>query len=273
MNLTRYNPVTSTLRHKSLIDKSDLWRGSPIKYLTIGKLRTGGRNNTGRITSFHIGGGHKQLYRKIDFNRKLYNIPCMVVRIEYDPNRTTNIALVCYLNGILSYIISPQSVSPGDILISGVNVEQRIGNSMMIKDILIGTTIYNVELQPGAGAIFSRSAGSSSTLLSKESNGYALIKLSSGEIRLVSILSMATIGQPSNIDFKNIYSGKAGRTRWLGRRPVVRGVAMNPVDHPHGGGEGKTAAGRCSVTPWGKLTKGKKTRLGKYNPLIIKRIN
>jgi len=273
MNLKIYQPLTPSLRHKISLDKSFLWKGRPVKYLTQYIHKTGGRNNNGRITSYHIGGGHKRLYRNIDYRRDILNIPGIVIRIEYDPNRTSYIALICYQAGILSYIIAPNNIKIGDIIYSNEISSVHLGTCKEIKDILVGTIIHNVELYPGSGAKLSRSAGSYCTLISKESNGYALLKLSSGELRMVSLLCNGVIGVCSNLEHKNQVYAKAGHTRWLGKKPVVRGVAMNPIDHPHGGGEGKTSGGRCSVTPWGKLTKGKKTVRKIRSKLIIKRIN
>ena len=273
MTLKLYSPITPTLRHKVSLDTSFLWKGRPVKYLTQYIAKTGGRNNLGRITSYHIGGGHRRIYRNIDFVRNIINIPAIVVRIEYDPNRSSHIALICYNNGILSYIVCTNTLKVGDILYSNNNKGYYIGNNTEIKDMLVGSIIHNVELLPGKGAKLARSAGTYCVVISKDTSGYALLRLNSGELRMVPLVCIATLGVCSNLDHKNKSYGKAGYTRWIGRRPIVRGVAMNPVDHPHGGGEGKTSGGRCSVTPWGKLTKGKKTVKFNKNKLIVKRIN
>lgn len=271
MALKQYNPITPSLRELIQVDKSSLWKGNPVKSLTEGLNKTGGRNNNGRITSRHIGGGHKKLYRIIDFKRNKNDVYGQVERIEYDPNRTAFIALVKYVDNQNSYILAPQKLNIGDKIISSENADIKIGNCLPLKNIPIGTTIHNIEMKPGKGGQIARSAGSSADLVGKDS-GYAQIKLRSGELRTVPLECKATIGVVSNPDQKNINLGKAGRTRWLGRRPVVRGVAMNPVDHPHGGGEGKTSGGRHPVTPWGKPTKGKKTRRNKRTSKnIIKR--
>lgn len=273
MILKLYTPITPTLRHKISVDRSFLWKGRPIKYLTQYINKTGGRNNLGRITSYHIGGGHKRLYRNIDFNRNIIGIPAIIVRLEYDPNRSSFIALICYKNGILSYIIAPSNVKIGDIIYSDNKIGHHLGNNVEIKDMLVGSVIHNVEIKPGNGSQIARSAGTYCVIVSKNTSGYAMLKLNSGELRMVPLLCKATLGICSNLDHKNESHGKAGYTRWIGRRPTVRGVAMNPIDHPHGGGEGKTSGGRCSVTPWGKLTKGKKTVTANKNKLIVKRIN
>lgn len=270
MALKKYNPVTPSLREKLTIDKTALWSGKPFKKLTKGLIKTGGRNNQGRITMFHIGGGHKRLYRIIDFKRTLFNTKGTVKRIEYDPNRSAWIALVVYENGIISYILAPNGLTIGDNIISGEKVDIKIGNALPLKNIPIGTLIHNIELKPGKGGQLSRSAGTYAQLIRKDEGTYAMLRLSSGEQRLVSMQSMASIGVVSNLDNQNINFGKAGTTRWKNRRPIVRGVAMNPVDHPHGGGEGRTSGGRPSVTPWGKPTKGKATRsVRKKNPFIL----
>ncbi|MGC0371827.1 MAG: hypothetical protein DGJ47_000528 [Rickettsiaceae bacterium] len=271
MALKKYNPVTPSQRGLVRVDKSDLWKGSPLKSLTKGLKKTGGRNNLGRITSRHIGGGHKKLYRLIDFKRKKFDIVANVERIEYDPNRTCYIALLKYEDGEMSYILAPSKLKSGDKIVSGDSVDINVGNSMPLQNIPVGTIIHNIEMKVGKGGQIARSAGASASLVGKDS-GYAQIKLSSGEVRLISLSCMATIGSLSNADKKNTIIGKAGRSRWLGRRPHVRGVAMNPVDHPHGGGEGKTSGGRHPVTPWGKPTKGKKTRKNKLtSKFILKR--
>jgi large subunit ribosomal protein L2 len=271
MALKKYNPVTASQRGLVRTDRSALWKGDPVKQLTVGLRKTGGRNNLGRITSRHIGGGHKKLYRLIDFKRNKFDVAGTVERIEYDPNRTAFIALIRYEDGQLSYILAPAKLKEGDQVMSGQNVEIKIGNALPLKNIPTGSVIHNIEMKPGKGGQIARSAGASANLVGKDS-GYAQIKLSSGEIRLILLECFATIGELSNADKKNINIGKAGRNRWLGNRPHVRGVAMNPIDHPHGGGEGKTSGGRHPVTPWGKPTKGKKTRKNKLtSKFILKR--
>lgn len=268
-NLKHYKPITPSLRHVVLVNKTNLWKGKPYKPLTSGLTKTGGRNNLGRTTSFHRGGGNKRKYRLIDFKRNNPNFAKgLVKRLEYDPNRSAFIALLEHNNKSLnkiqySYIIAPQDISVGDILHSSVtkksSADIKPGNTLMLKDIPLGTLIYNIETKPGAGASVARSAGVFAQLIKKDSQK-ASLRLPSGKTITVLLSCAATIGTVSNENNKNISLGKAGRSRWLGRRPVVRGVAMNPVDHPHGGGEGKTSGGRSSVTPWGIPTKGKKTR-------------
>lgn len=273
MALKSFNPTTPSLRGLVQIDRSHLWKGRPHKPLTVGLKKTGGRNNLGRITSWHRGGGAKQLYRIIDFKRNKLDMQAVVERIEYDPNRTCFIALVKYEDGTYTYILAPQSLKPGDKIVSGEQVDIREGNSMPLRNIPVGTNVHNIEMKPGKGGQMMRAAGSFALLAGKDS-GYAQLKLRSGEFRIVPLDCRATIGVLSNADHQNTTIGKAGRNRWLGWRPVVRGVAMNPVDHPHGGGEGKTSGGRHPVTPWGKKTKGKKTRRNKFtSQFIIKRRN
>ena len=269
--LNKFKPVTPGLRGTVLVSKKHLSKEKPVKSLTKALSSTGGRNNQGRITSRRMGGGVKRKYRIIDFKRNKTDITAEVIRNEYDPNRSSFISLIKYDDGELSYIISPKNVKEGDKLISGENVEIKNGNCLPLKNIPLGITIHNIELKPGAGAQLVRSAGSSAQIVSKESP-YVQIKLVSGEIRHINKDSRATIGEVSNPDQKNIKLGKAGRKRYLGFRPKVRGVVMNPVDHPHGGGEGRTSGGRNPVTPWGVSTKGKKTRNNKKtNVFIIKR--
>jgi len=271
MALKKYNPTTPSQRGLVRVDRSELWKGGPQKQLTEGIAKTGGRNNRGRITSRHIGGGHKKLYRIIDFKRNKFDSVATIERIEYDPNRTAYIALIKYEDGELSYILAPAKLKQGDKIISGTgDVDIKIGNSLPLKNIPVGTIVHNVEMKPGKGGQIARSAGASVSLVGKDS-GYAQLKLASGELRIVLLSCMATIGTLSNADKKNTIVGKAGRNRWLGKRPHVRGVAMNPVDHPHGGGEGKTSGGRHPVTPWGKPTKGKKTRKNKLTSKFILR--
>ena len=270
MSLKTFKPYTKSNRGTVIVDKSNLWKGGPFKSLTKGQKSTGGRNNYGRITSRHRGGGVKHKYRIIDFLRNKKNMPAVIERIEYDPNRTSYIALIKYEDNLRSYIICPQGLKIGDKISSGDNVEIKIGNCLKLKDIPPGTTIHNVELIPGNGGKLARSAGSSVTL-SGVDDDYAILKLSSGETRKVSINCSATIGAVSNPDQKNIKIGKAGRNRWKGKRPQSRGVAMNPVDHPHGGGEGKSAGGRHPVSRSGQSAKGLKTRDNKRTDKFIVR--
>ncbi len=268
MALKTFKPYTKSNRGTVIIDKSSLWKGSPYKPLTKGQTSTGGRNNYGRITSRSKGAGHKKKFRIIDFMRKKKNVTATVQRIEYDPNRTAYIALIKYDDKEMNYIICPQNLKVGEKIVSGKNIEIKIGNNLELKDIPPGTSIHNVELIPGNGGKLARSAGSSVTL-SGYDDDYAIIKLSSGETRKVRSECTATIGVVSNPDQKNIKVGKAGRNRWKGKRPSVRGVAMNPVDHPHGGGEGKTSGGRSPVSPWGQSAKGLKTRRPKRSDKLI----
>lgn len=270
MALKKFNPVTPSQRALVIVDRSELWKGKPEKSLTVGISKTGGRNNLGRTTSWHRGGGHKRKYRLVDFKRKTWDIEATVERIEYDPNRTAFIALIRYENGDLSYILAPQRLIIGDKVVAGEKVDIKPGNALPLKNIPVGTILHNIEMKVGKGGQIARSAGSYVQLVGKDS-GYALLRLRSGEVRLVRAECMATIGAVSNPDHQNVNFGKAGRMRWLGRRPVVRGVAMNPIDHPHGGGEGKTSGGRHPVTPWGKPTKGKRTRSNKATGKYIVR--
>lgn len=271
MSLKHYSPVTPGQRGLIGVDRGDLWSGKPVKALTFGLKSSGGRNNAGRITSYNRGGGHKRRYRVIDFKRLKDGMAASVERIEYDPNRTAFIALIKYEDGELSYILAPQKLQIGDKIFSGADADIKPGNVLPLKNIPVGTIVHNVEMRPGKGGQIARSAGSYVQIVGKDVS-MVLLKLRSGEVRTVSAGCRATIGSVSNSDLQNTTIGKAGRARWLGRRPVVRGVAMNPVDHPHGGGEGKTSGGRHPVTPWGKCTKGKKTRKRKYtNKFIIKR--
>jgi large subunit ribosomal protein L2 len=260
MALKNYKAITPSLRQLITIDKSELWKGSPLKILTTKVGEDSGRNNMGHITVRHKSGGHKKSFRVIDFKRDKIDLEAKVERIEYDPNRTAFIALIKYSDGIFSYILAPHKLSVGDkIMSSKTLIDIKIGNSMPLSVIPIGSIIHNIELKPGAGGAISRSAGTYAQLVGKN-DGYALVKIQSGEIRMFLLNCMATIGSVSNLDNKNISIGKAGRSRWLGIRPTVRGVVMNPVDHPHGGGEGKTSGGRHPVSPTGKSAKGKKTR-------------
>lgn len=273
MALKHFNPVTPSTRGTILIDRSELFKGKPVKQLTEGKSHSGGRNNHGRITVRFRGGGHKQSYRIVDFKRRKFNVPATVERLEYDPNRTAFLALLKYEDGELSYIIAPQRLKVGDTVIAGERVDIKPGNAMPLGAIPVGTIIYNIEMKPGAGGKIARSAGTYAQLVGKDA-GYAQIKLMSGELRLVRGECIAAIGAVSNPDNQNQQIGKAGRSRWLGRKPHQRGVVMNPVDHPHGGGEGRTSGGRHPVTPWGKPTKGYKTRTNKRTDnLIVRRRN
>ena len=258
MALKTYKPITPSLRQLVIVDRTGLWKGKPVKSLTRGKKKTGGRNNHGRITSNHMGGGHKQRLRTVDFKRRRFDVAATVERLEYDPNRSAFIALIKYTDGELSYIIAPQRLKAGDEVVSGERVDIKPGNAMPLANMPVGTIVHNVELKKGKGGQLARSAGT-----------YAQLKLSSGELRVVPGECLATVGAVSNPDNQNTVIGKAGRQRWLGRRPVTRGVAMNPVDHPHGGGEGRTSGGRHPVTPWGKPTKGKKTRTNKATDKFI----
>ncbi len=259
MALKKFNPRTPGQRQLVQIDRSDLYKGKPEKALTEGLKKTGGRNNHGRITCRHIGGGHKRSYRTIDWKRTKFDMPATVLRIEYDPNRTAFIALVEYKDGVKTYIVAPQRLQVGDKIIAGKKVDVKPGNAMPLKNMPVGTIIHNIEMKPGKGAQMVRSAGTYAQLVGRD-QGYAQIKLASGELRIVRGECMAVVGAVSNPDHMNTNMGKAGRNRWKGRRPTVRGVVMNPVDHPHGGGEGKSSGGRHPVTPWGVPTKGYKTR-------------
>jgi large subunit ribosomal protein L2 len=273
MALKQFNPVTPSLRNTVLVSRKELWKGKPVKGLTEGKSSSGGRNNHGHTTVRFRGGGHKQTYRMVDFKRRKWDVAGRVERIEYDPNRTAFIALVKYADGELAYIIAPQRLAVGDNVIAGQRADIKPGNAMPLAAIPVGTIIHNIEMKEGAGAKVARSAGTFAQLVGKDA-GYAQVKLMSGELRVVRAECMATIGAVSNADNSNIHIGKAGRSRWLGRRPHNRGVVMNPVDHPHGGGEGRTSGGRHPVTPWGKPTKGYKTRVNKRtDKLIIRRRN
>jgi large subunit ribosomal protein L2 len=273
MALKHFNPVTPSSRGTVLIDRSELHKGKPVKQLTEGKSHSGGRNNHGRITVRFRGGGHKQSYRIVDFKRRKFDMPATVERLEYDPNRSAFIALVRYEDDEIAYILAPQRLGVGDQVVSGEHVDVKPGNAMPLRAMPVGTIIHNVELKMGAGGKIARSAGTYAQLVGKDA-GYAQIKLMSGELRLVRGECIAAIGAVSNPDNQNQQIGKAGRSRWLGRKPHQRGVVMNPVDHPHGGGEGRTSGGRHPVTPWGKPTKGYKTRTNKRTDnLIVRRRN
>ena len=270
MALKTFNPTTPGRRGLVLVDRSALWKGKPVKQLTEGLTGSGGRNNKGRVTARRRGGGHKRAYRLVDFRRNKADVPAVVERIEYDPNRTAFIALVRYADGELSYILAPQRVGVGDSVISGEKVDVKPGNAMPLRSIPIGTLVHNVEMKAGKGGQMARAAGSFVQLVGRDA-GYAILRLKSGEQRRVRQECMATVGAVSNPDHSNIKLGKAGRNRWAGKRPSVRGVAMNPVDHPHGGGEGRTSGGRHPVTPWGKPTKGKRTRSNRATDKYIVR--
>ncbi len=269
MALKSYNPVTPSQRELILVDRSDLWKGKPVKDLTLGLTKSGGRNNQGRITMWQRGGGHKRRYRKVDFKRRRFEA-AVVERLEYDPNRTAFIALIKYANGDLAYILAPQRLAVGDKIEAGEKADIKPGNALPLAAIPVGTIVHNVELQAGQGGRIARSAGTYVQVVGRDS-GYALLRLNSGEQRRVRQECMATIGAVSNADHSNQNFGKAGRNRWKGKRPHVRGVVMNPIDHPHGGGEGRTSGGRHPVTPWGKPTKGAKTRKNKKTDRLIMR--
>ncbi|WP_130469936.1 50S ribosomal protein L2 [Candidatus Magnetaquicoccus inordinatus] len=259
MALKKYQPTSNGKRAQVSVDYRGLSKDGPEESLVVGADKSGGRNSYGRMTVRHRGGGHKRRYRIVDFRRNKFDIPAKVASLEYDPNRTAFIALLNYADGEKRYILAPQRVQVGDELVAGKNVEIKPGNALPLRNIPVGTVVHNVEMKPEKGGQMARSAGSQAQLMGKEGK-YAQLKLPSGEMRLVLLDCMATIGLVSNPDHGNVKIGKAGRKRWLGWRPSVRGVAMNPVDHPHGGGEGRTSGGRHPVTPWGVPTKGKKTR-------------
>ncbi|PYX91985.1 MAG: 50S ribosomal protein L2 [Acidobacteria bacterium] len=268
MAIKTYRPMTPSLRFQSTVVHDEVTTNRPHKPLTKIKLRTGGRRNAGDITLWHRGGGHKRKLRAIDFKRDKAGVPATVASIEYDPNRSARIALLSYADGEKRYILQPQGLKVGQKIVSGPDADILVGNALPLRNIPPGTTVHNIELKPGKGAQMVRSAGGAAQLVAKEDD-WALIKLPSGETRRVLVDCMATIGQVGNLDHENISIGKAGRTRWLGRKPVNRGVAMNPVDHPHGGGEGKTSGGRHPVTPWGQPTRGYKTRNNKRTDKFI----
>jgi large subunit ribosomal protein L2 len=271
MSLKVFKSYTKSTRGTVLVDRKDIWKGRPIKSLTTGQHSTGGRNNLGRITSRHRGAGQKHKYREIDFYRKKDDIKAVVERIEYDPNRSAYVALIKYEDGVMNYILAPNKIKKGDEVISGNSKDIKIGNCMKLSDIPTGTDIHNIELNPNAGGKLARSAGASAQI-SGSDNNYCIVKLKSGEVRKIINTARATIGTVSNSDHQNIKIGKAGRNRWKGKRPQTRGVAMNPVDHPHGGGEGKTSGGRNPVSPWGQSSKGLKTRKNKRtNKFIVSR--
>lgn len=271
MALKTYNPTSEGRRTLITTDRSELWKGAPVKTLTEGLSKSGGRNNRGRITSFHRGGGHKRTYRMIDFKRVKFDVVGTIERLEYDPNRTAWIALVKYEDGELAYIVAPQRLGAGDKVISSMNtVDVKPGNAMPLERMPVGTIVHNIELKPRKGGQVARSAGAYAQYVGRD-QGWAILRLNSGEQRRVHGTCLATVGAVSNQDHSNTSLGKAGRSRWLGRKPVNRGVTMNPIDHPHGGGEGRTSGGRHPVTPWGKPTKGKKTRSNKATDKFIVR--
>ena len=266
-----YNPTTPSNRFRTTLDTKDLSTDRPLKRLTRAKLRISGRNNKGHLTIRHRGGGHKRLYRTIDFRRDKREITAAVASLEYDPNRSAHIALLAYADGEKRYILAPDGLAVGSTVVASDSADILIGNALPLRNIPLGTMIHNIELKKGKGGQMARSAGTAAQLLAKEA-GYAQIKMPSGETRMVHLDCYATIGQVGNLNYENVSIGKAGRSRWLGIRPTVRGVVMNPIDHPHGGGEGKTSGGRHPVSPWGQPTKGYKTRNNKRTQrFIIKR--
>ena len=268
MALKQYNPTSPGVRGLILVDKSSLWKGKPVKALTEGKLKTGGRNNKGHVTSRGIAGGHKQKYRYIDFKRRKWDVEGTVERLEYDPNRTAFIALVSYGDGEQAYIIAPQRLAVGDKVIAAKRTDVKPGNAMELGSVPVGTIVHNVEMKPLKGGQIARSAGTYVQVVGRD-RGMVIVRLGSGEQRYIHGECMATVGAVSNPDNQNQNLGKAGRSRWMGKRPLTRGVAMNPVDHPHGGGEGRTSGGRHPVTPWGKPTKGARTRHNKSTDKMI----
>ena len=271
MSLKTFKSYTKSTRGTVLVDRKNLWKGKSLKSLSFGKISSGGRNNLGRITSRSKGAGHKKKYRLVDFYRKKDDLKAKVERIEYDPNRSAYLALVKYEDGITNYILAPDKINIGDEIVSGNRKEIKNGNCMPLSDIPAGTDVHNIELTPNGGGKLARSAGSVAQIYGTDNN-YSLVRLASGEIRKIINSARATIGTVSNSNHQNIKIGKAGRNRWKGKRPSVRGVAMNPVDHPHGGGEGKTSGGRSPVSPWGQSAKGLKTRKNKTtNKYIISR--
>src|SRR6187399_305597 len=268
MALKTYKPITPSLRQLVIVDRTGLWKGKPVKALTKGKSEAGGRNNHGHITAHHRGGGHKRRLRLVDFKRRKFNVAATVERLEYDPNRSGFIALIKYADGELAYILAPQRLKAGDEVVSGQRVDIKPGNAMPLGNMPVGTIVHNVELKIGKGGQLARSAGTYAQIVGRDGE-YVIVRLNSGEQRLVHGRCVATIGAVSNPDHMNTSIGKAGRNRWLGRKPHNRGVSMNPIDHPHGGGEGRTSGGRHPVTPWGFPTKGKKTRKNKSTNRFI----
>ena len=270
MALKNYRPTTPSRRGLVLVDRGELHKGSPVKTLTEGRSKSGGRNNRGRMTVRRRGGGHKRRYRIVDFKRRKFGVEATVERLEYDPNRSAFIALLRYEDGERAYIVAPQRLRAGDRVVADEQADIKPGNAMPMRNMPVGTIVHNVEMKPGKGGQIARAAGNYAQLIGKDA-GYALLRLSSGEQRMVRAECMATVGAVSNPDNQNVKLGKAGRNRWRGRRPKVRGVAMNPVDHPHGGGEGRSSGGRHPVTPWGAPTKGKRTRRNKASARLILR--
>ncbi len=271
MAIKKYNPTTPSRRHMTVMDYHEITKKEPEKKLTRKLSKTGGRNAQGRLTVRHRGGGHKRLYRVIDFRRIKDEVPAKVAAIEYDPNRSANIALLHYFDGHKAYILAPNHLKVGDVVVSGTNADIKIGNSLPLRYIPTGSTIHNIELKPGKGGQMVRSAGTSAQLMAKE-GAYGHVRLPSGEVRLVHLNCRASIGQVGNLDYENQTIGKAGRNRWLGKRPTVRGSVMNPVDHPHGGGEGRAPIGRkYPVSPWGKIAIGGKTRKKKPSDNMVVR--
>ena len=268
MALKTYNPTSPSMRQLVLVDRSGLWKGKPVKTLTVGISASGGRNNHGRITTRFRGGGHKRSYRLVDFKRRKFDVAGTVERLEYDPNRTAFIALVRYEDGEQAYILAPQRLQAGDKVVAGERVDVKPGNAAPLRGIPVGTIVHNVELKPGKGGQLARSAGAYAQLVGRDGD-WSQIRLASGEIRRVRSECMASVGAVSNPDHQNVNWGKAGRMRWKGRKPHNRGVTMNPVDHPHGGGEGRTSGGRHPVSPWGQPTKGHKTRRNKKTSNMI----
>jgi large subunit ribosomal protein L2 len=268
MALKHFNPTSAARRGLILVDRASLWKGKPEKSLTEGKTKTGGRNNMGHATSRGIGGGHKQRYRIVDFKRRRWDEAATVERLEYDPNRSAFIALIAYADGARAYILAPQRLAPGDQVVAGRKVDVKPGNAMEIGQVPVGTIVHNVELKPGKGGQLARAAGTFIQVVGRD-RGMVIIRLNSGEQRYVRGDCMATVGAVSNPDNANTNLAKAGRARWMGTRPLTRGVAKNPVDHPHGGGEGRTSGGRHPVTPWGKPTKGARTRHNKATDGMI----
>jgi large subunit ribosomal protein L2 len=271
MTIKTYRPSSAAIRFRTTLDNSELSKERPLKSLSAYKQRISGRNNKGHLTIRHRGGGHRKLYRMIDFRRDKRDIPAKVASLEYDPNRSARIALLSYLDGEKRYILAPNGLAVGSTVVAGEGADILVGNALPLKNIPLGTMVHNIELKKGKGGQMARAAGVAAQLLAKEA-GYAQIKMPSGETRMVHLDCYATIGQVGNLDHENVSIGKAGRTRWMGIRPTVRGVVMNPIDHPHGGGEGKTSGGRHPVSPWGQPTKGYKTRNNKRTQrFIIKR--
>jgi large subunit ribosomal protein L2 len=268
MALKHYNPTSPARRGLILVDRSALWKGKPVKALTEGKNKTGGRNNKGHVTSRGIAGGHKQSYRFVDFKRRKWDMPATVERLEYDPNRSAFIALIIYEDGEQNYILAPQRLAPGDKVVAGSKVDVKPGNAMLLSQMPVGTILHNIEMKPGKGGQIARSAGTYAQLVGRD-RGMVIVRLGSGEQRYIRGECMGTVGAVSNPDNANTNLAKAGRNRWKGIRPLTRGVAKNPVDHPHGGGEGRTSGGRHPVTPWGKPTKGARTRHNKSTDNMI----